>query len=101
VHYINPRIQKRLTKKHTMHRVLECYARWDSASVLLYEKNITSVDAMHKEVEGCGFYFLGKERVITLDTKDYVVRLLIEKEFPAQSITVTDWDLNCPKLTIY
>jgi hypothetical protein len=102
-HYVSAKAQKLLKKKgHEMHRILGCYARWDSASVALHHKTARPpmVKKMHKEIKEEGFVVLGEVKTTKIDKEDYVVLLLVEADFPSNSITVKDWEINCPELTI-
>lgn len=103
-HYLGKNVQKIWfeTKGRKFYRILGNYARWDDAMVVIF--NIKDDDGQAKMFstvrETQGLKSIGNWKRAQVDGEDYYLSLLVELDLPERSFLVSEWELNCPQLTI-
>lgn len=106
-HYLGKRTQKvwfdRRGKK--FYRILGCYARWDDAKIVLFKHSIHADSGLQKRMfaeirERQSLISVGNWKKAQVDGVDYYLALLIDSDLPDRSFFVSEWEVNCPQLSI-
>ena len=103
-HYLGKNVQKMWfeTRGRKFYRILGNYARWDDAMIIIF--NIKDNDgqarmfAAIKETQG--LKSIGNWKRAQVDGEDYYLSLLVDLDLPERSFLVSEWEVNCPQLTI-
>ena len=102
-HYLGKNVQKTWfdAKGRKFYRILGCYARWDDAKVVIFKHRLSDSPTLFPAIKAAhGLRGVGNWKQAQVDGEDYYLSLLIDFDLPERSFLVTDWELNCPQLTI-
>jgi hypothetical protein len=88
-------------KGRKFYRIFGSYARWDNAKVVIFkhtladDPNLFIAIKTNYKLRGVGIW-----KKAQVDGEDYYLSLLVDSDLPERSFLVTEWELNCPQLTI-
>ena len=106
-HYLGKKTQKVwfTARGKKFYRILGCYARWDDAKVVIFKHSIQEDATLQKWMfteikEQHSLISVGNWKKAQVDGIDYYLSLLIDSDLPEKSFFVSEWEINCPQLTI-
>ena len=106
-HYLGKKTQKVWfdLRGKKFYRILGCYARWDDAKVAIFKARIHDTTDLQKQMfadikEKLSLISVGTWKKAQVDGLDYYLCLLIDSDLPERSFLVSEWEVNCPNLTI-
>lgn len=106
-HYLGKKTQKVwfTARGKKFYRILGCYARWDDAKVVIFKHSIQENSGLQKQMfteirEQLSLVSVGNWKKAQVDGVDYYLSLLIDADLPEKAFFVSEWEINCPQLTI-
>jgi len=99
-HYIEKQVLKELESSRKFYKVLGCFASWNDAQILLF-KPTNDTSALFNTIRyKYNLTSIGDWQKAQVDDVDYYLALLIDFDIPQRSFLVSEWQINCPNLTI-
>lgn len=87
------------------YRILGNFSRWDKAKVVIFKECIYNSEKEQKELflhikNTYGLRGIGLWKRAQVEGEDYLLSLLVGADVSERMFMVSQWELNCPQLTI-
>jgi hypothetical protein len=99
-HYISKKTYKNRFNKKKFYRILGSYVRWDDAKVVIFRKDKNHHQMFLVLKDTMKLVNIGTWKHLEVDGVDYYLSLLVDFDLPEKSFYVSEWELNCPSISI-
>jgi hypothetical protein len=100
-HYVG----KNVKVSNSFYRILGNFARWDDAKVVIFKESVYNDTNKQNKLflhlrDTQGFRCVGTWKRAKVEDEDYFLSLLVDVNLSERLFMVSEWELNCPQLTI-